>query len=198
MGRKRKEDQKKKVTPLKVRPVMRKQAGKITEPYSILERLLEEKAVFEHIRHCRVKLWWAKDWKVDADGIATGATVCKANEIDRNLVEENVGVKETPDVFIKLAEASWQFLKEKDKERLIFHELCHVHPAKDANGEQKKDAKDRWLWRIGRHPITTFPEEISEYGLEAVLGSSQAIQTAIDKAAAPLLAEAERNAKAAT
>ncbi len=42
----------------------------------------------------------------------------------------------------------------------------------DSNGKQKLDAKDRPLWRIGKHPITTFPAEIERYGIDAVLGAN--------------------------
>jgi hypothetical protein len=197
MGRKRKEQGQKepKRTPTKVQAIPRKSGGKLTEPWAILERLLADHAAFQQIRHCRVKLWWQKDPKVDADGIATGATVCKANEIDRNLSEESAG-GESLDIFIKLARDAWQHYPEKKKEQVIFHELCHVHPARDGNGEQKQDTKGRLLWRIGRHPISTFHEELSEYGAEAVIGNNQAVLDAMRAASAPLLAEAEKNAKA--
>ena len=198
MGRKRKTSGPKpeKKTAIKIRPVLRKQNGQVTEPYAILDRLLAKEPAFIPIRHCRIKMWWQKDWKADADGIVTGATVCKATELDRNLVEEAKG--ETPDVFIRLPEKLWAEYSAAKKEQVLFHELCHVHPAKDANGEQRRDAKDRPLWRMGRHPITTFHEELAKYGAEAVIGSNQAVLDAMRRADAPLLAEAEKQAAAAT
>jgi len=184
------EKKKEKKSPIKIRPVLRKQNGLVTEPYKILEALQEEEGAFLDIRDCRIKLWWQRDWKEDADGIVTGATVCKASELDRNLVEEFKG--ETPDVFIRLPEKAWgQFTPEK-KEQIIFHELCHVHKAKGANGEQKRDSKDRPLWRMGRHPIVGFPEEVAKFGVQAVIGSNQATLDAIRKAAEPLLAQIKK------
>ena len=185
-------EKKEKRTPIKVRPILRKSGGKICEPWAILERLLEEN-IFQPIRNCRVRLFWQKDWKVDPDGIANGAMVCKASEIDRNLVEEASG--ECIDVIVKLPEKQWPKLSDKEKERRLFHELCHVHPAKDSNGEQKQDEKGRPLWRLGRHPVATFHEELARYGAEMVIGSNQAVLDAMRAADEPLLAEAEKAAK---
>ncbi|MFH0982812.1 MAG: putative metallopeptidase [Planctomycetota bacterium] len=189
---KRQGQQEEKRTKIKVRPIPRKSGGKVTEPWAILEALLKDDPSFNQIRNCRVRLWWQKDWKVDPDGITTGAMVCKASEIDRNLVEETGG--ETPDVFIKLPEKQWPMLDEREKEHRIFHELCHVHPAKDANGEQKRDEKNRWLWRLGRHPVTAFHEELAKYGAEMVIGHNQAVLDAMRRADAPLYAETEKTA----
>ena len=186
-------EQKDKRTPIKVRPILRKSGGKVTEPWSIMEKLLAECTTFSQIRNCRVKMFWQKDWKVDLDGIATGAMICKASEIDRNLVEEASG--ECIDVIMKLPEKQWPQLSDKEKERRIFHELCHVHPAKDAKGEQKQDDKGRPLWRLGRHPVATFHEELARYGEKMVIGSNQAVLDAMRAADEPLLAEAEKKAK---
>ena len=177
-------------TPVKYRPIPRKNAGRVTEPWSIMERLLADEPAFQDIRHCRVRLLWQKDWKVDADGIATGAMVCRASELDRLLVEETAGTKETPDIFIKLGEKNWTVYDEKTKERLLYHELLHIHRALDGKGEQKKDALGRQLWRIGRHPIATFPQELAKYGAEAVFGSNQAVLDAMRDADQPLLKDA--------
>ena len=183
-------------SPIKVYPIPRisRDTKKPTEPWVILDKLLE-KSTFRPIRMCSIKLWWQKDWKVDADGIATGATVCKASEIDRNLVEEHAPKGVSLDINIRIAEKAWQHYSDKKKEQLIFHELCHVHPAKNAKGEQKYDMKNRPLWRIGRHPISTFPEELAEYGEEAVIGNNQAVLDAMHKASEPLLAAAETTKK---
>ena len=195
MARRRQENVKDKRTPIKIRPIQRKASGKITEPWAILERLLAEVSTFSPIRNCRVRLYWQKDWKQDVDGIAVGAMACKASELDRNLVEESGG--ETPDIFIKLPEKQWPQLDDKEKERRIFHELLHIHPAKDSNGGQKSDSKDRPLWRLGRHPIATFHEEIARYGAEMVIGSNQRVLDAMRASDQPLLAHAEKEAAAA-
>jgi hypothetical protein len=186
-----------KKSPIKIRPIPRKHAGKITEPWSIMERLIEEVDAFAHLKLAKIKLWWQKDWKTDVDNIATGAQVCKASEIDRNLAEESNG--ETVDLFIKLPEMQWPTLDDTEKEHRLYHELCHIKAAKDSSGKQKRDAKDRLLWRLGRHPITAFHEEIERYGLERVIGHNKAIVDAIVFAEKPLekvFVEADENAKA--
>lgn len=191
MGRKKSSSEKKqKKTPVKLSPIPRKHSGKITEPWVILDRLVGEMSKaneprFGHLSKCRLKLWWTRDWKADPDGVVVGAQVCKAGELDRLLVEENNG--ESPDVFIKLPRDQWPHLDDMEKEHRLFHELCHIRPALDANGKQKCDSKDRLLWRLGRHPIACFPEEIERFGVERVIGHNAAIQSATEVAARPLL-----------
>lgn len=196
MGRKKSSGEKQeKKTAVKLRAIPRKHAGKITEPWAIMERLVAECEFFAHLKIAKIKLWWQKDWKVDVDGIATGAQCSKANERDRILAEEATG--ETVDLFINLPETQWVTLDDREKERRIFHELCHFKPANDANGRQKQDSKDRLLWRMGRHPITAFPEEIDRFGVDDVLGANAKIVEAIRHAERPmekLFEEAEKSA----
>ncbi len=173
-----------KKTAVKLRAIPRKHAGKITEPWAIMEGLIEECCFFAPLKIAKIKLWWQKDWKVDVDGIATGAQCSKASEMDRILAEEASG--ETVDLFIKLPETQWATLDEREKERRIFHELCHFKPANDSNGNQKRDAKDRLLWRLSRHPITAFAQEIERFGVDEVLGANAKIVEAIRHAERPM------------
>lgn len=202
MGRKKSSTEKKqKKTPVKLAPIPRRSGGKAVQAWLILDRLVKEMAQanesrFGHLKNCRLKLWWTKDWKADPDGVVVGAQVCKAGELDRLLVEENNG--ESPDVFIKLPRDQWPHLDAAEKEHRIFHELCHIRPALDSNGKQKVDAKDRLLWRLGRHPIACFPEEIEKFGVERVIGHNASIIASAEIAARPLLKkfdEAEAKAK---
>lgn len=190
MARKRSSGEKKeKRTPVRLSPIPRKHAGKITEPWATLERIVTEMAEsnpvrFGHLEDCKVRLLWTKDWKADADGIVVGAQVCKANEVDRILVEESNG--ESPDIFIKLPKDQWPHLDATEKDHRLYHELCHIRPARDSNGEQKRDTKERLLWRLGRHPIACFPEEIDRFGVERVIGHNAAIQAAAETAVRPM------------
>jgi hypothetical protein len=184
MARRTKGEKPDKKTPTKVRPIPRKHAGKITEPWKIMEDLIAEKECFRDLVDAKIKLWWQKDWKADVDGIATGAQVCKASEIDRNLVEESSG--ETVDLFIKLPEAQWPALDDTEKRQRLFHELCHIRQAKNSDGKQKRDAKDRLLWRLRRHPITAFHEEINEFGIKRVIGHNEAVMESIRHTERPM------------
>lgn len=197
MGRKAKLNgvMEEKKSPIKIKPIPRKHAGKITAPWALMERLISEVPAFAHLKVAKIKLWWQKDWKADIDGIAIGAQVCKASEVDRNLAEESNG--ETVDLFIKLPEAVWPTLDETEKEHRMFHELCHIMAAKNANGDQKRDSKDRLLWRLRKHPITAFHEEIDRFGMDRVIGHNEAILESVETADRPmekLFDEAEKKA----
>jgi len=179
-------DTSEKRTPVKLRPVLRKHNGKITEPWKILERLLEECECFREIKDAAFKLYWRQDWQVDTDGVVVGAQVCKASERERLLAEE---ASESLDFQILLPEKAWPTLDEVEKEHRIFHELCHCRAARDANGDQKYDSKDRPMWRLRRHPITAFHEEIERFGVERVVGHNRIMADSAESAAMPLFAE---------
>ena len=176
-------DVKEKKTPVKLRPAKRKHNGKVTEPWRIMERLIEDEPELEPLQNAKIKLFWQADWKADVDGIAVGAQVCLANELHRNLAEES---GESVDLIIKLPQEQWPQLDETEKEHRIYHELCHIKPSLDANGHQKRDTKDRLLWRLGRHPINAFHEEVKRYGIERVIGFNQAVVESIEHAARPM------------
>lgn len=168
---------------VKLRPVLREHAGKVTEPYQILERLLEECPEFKDLRVAQIKLFWRKDWPVDADGVVTGAQAAKATESERLLAEANGGAI---DLKILLPEESWPTLEAIEKEHRIYHELCHFAPAKDAENGQKMDTKDRLLWRMRRHQIVAFHAEVARYGVERVLGHNEAMVKAVEAADRPM------------
>jgi len=181
--------QKEKKTPVRLSPIPRKHGGKVTEPWETMVRLIDEMAAsdphrFGHLQKCKIRLYWVKDWKADADGIAVGAQVCKANELDRLLVEDSKG--EAPDIFVKLPREQWQHLDQTERHHRLYHEQCHIPPSLDGNGNQKRDTKDRLLWRLGRHPIAAFPEEISRFGVDRVVGHNAAIVQSAESAARPM------------
>lgn len=186
MGRKRSNTGEKaeKKTATKVQPIPRKHSGKVTEPYAIMESMIAEKPCFEHLKVAKIKLWWQKDWKADVDGIATGAQCCKASELDRNLSEESGNG--TVDLFIKLPRDQWSTLDETEKQHRIFHELCHFRPAMNAEGNQKQDTKDRLLWRMRRHPVAAFYEEIEEFGIDRIVNHNETVVKAIHHADRPM------------
>jgi hypothetical protein len=168
-----------------------------TEPWKVLkatikEMVAEDEVRFGHLQNCKLRLFWAKDWKADADQIVVGAQVCKANEIDRLLVEGGEGKGESPDIFIKLPKTQWPKLDQDEKTHRLYHELCHIRPALDTAGNQKRDSLDRPLWRLGRHPITAFHEEVERFGVDRVLGHNGTILKSIETADRPLLAAMEK------
>jgi hypothetical protein len=188
MGKKRSSGEKKeKKVPVKLIPIERVHAGKVVDAWKRMETLIKEmadKPRFEHLKKVKIRMFWTKDWKIDPDGNATGAKVVKASERDRLLAEENGG--ESPDFFIILPKEQWPHLTDEEKDQRLYHELCHIRPAMDQNGKQKVDTKDRPLWRLGRHPIVAFPEEVERFGLDSVLGRNDRIKASADAVKQPL------------
>jgi len=173
-----------KKTPVKLRAIPRKHAGKITEPWAIMERLIEEVEEFHALKPATFVLLWRKDWKPDVDKVVTAAQIRRASEIDRTLAGY--------DLAMMLPETAWKGWEDTDKEWRIFHELCHVRPVLDTEDNQVRDEKDRLQWRLRKHPITAFPAEIDRYGLERVLGSSERMLKAVEDADRPLIAAMEQ------
>jgi hypothetical protein len=169
--------------PIKLRPVARKHAGKITEPYRIMERLLAECDEFEPIREAKIRMYWRKDWQADVDGVIVGAQCAKASDRERLLAEEH---GESVDLIILLPEKAWPTLDDTEKEHRLYHELCHFAPALDSNGDQKQDEKDRPLWRLKRHPITAFPSEVRRYGVDRILDHNGRMLEAAEASDTPL------------
>jgi hypothetical protein len=191
MGRKKSTAEKQeKKTPTRLAPITEG-----TEPWKVLKSVIRDMVAenatrFGHLKDCAIRLWWAKDWKVDADNICVGAMCCKASELDRLLAEEGAG--ESPAIFIKLPKVNWPRLDQAEKEFRLYHELCHIRPALTSDGKQKRDSKDRLLWRTGKHPIVAFHEEIAKWGVERVLGHNGSVVRQIQDADRPLLAAMEK------
>jgi len=180
-----------KKTPVKLRPIQRTDAGKITEPWVILERLLEKCPCFKPIREVNIRMYWTRDWKPDVDGVVTGAMCAKASEKDRLAAEE--AKKAVPDADVILPQTVWPTLDDTEKEQRIFHELCHIAFSKDSKGEVKRTTKDWPVVRIRRHPIVAFPEEVERFGAERVLGRYRSMAEAVEHAEMPLLRNSGSN-----
>jgi len=169
--------------PIKLRPVLRKHAGKITEPFRIMERLLNECEELEPIQDANIRLYWRKDWQADVDGVVVGAQCAKATDRERLLTEES---GERVDLIILLPGQTWDTLDDTEKEHRLYHELCHFAPALGSNGNQKLDEKDRPQWRLKRHPIVAFPSEVKRYGADSVLHRNDILAEALEAAETPL------------
>jgi hypothetical protein len=168
MGRKRKgdnalEERRKKTT---LRKVERKHSGKITQPYSIMERLMSEVEHFAPLKAAKIIVVWKSGWKPTKDDILRHAQIRKLSELEREIWGDEY------DLCMLLHRELWQSSKFSalQREMDVFHELCHVTPEiDDKTGDQKKDDRGRLCWRLRNHPIQRFPEEIARYGLDEVL-----------------------------
>jgi hypothetical protein len=125
--------------------------------YRMLDRLIE--AHHEHLTNAKVALAWNRSWKRDVDGRRTLGKCRKASELDRELAPY--------DFVIVLQEEFWTnpLVKDKQREALLDHELCHAEVARDKAGEPKTDAKGRTLYRIRKHDIEEFAEIAARHGV---------------------------------
>jgi hypothetical protein len=208
MGRRRKNESdgvavaEKKRKAVKAELIDREHAGKVVEPYRILERLLESEELFAPIRDARFVCCYQRGWRPDADGILCRAKIRKASDLDKELGKDF-------DYAILLNRELWKETKidEEAKEIDLFHEMCHAAPEMDRDGQQRMDDRGRRCWRLRKHPIQEFPEVLKKYGLKKVTGLNAAALSALDdvkkrtEAAAetndagrPLLKEAEKGA----
>jgi len=157
------EERRKKTT---LRKVERKHAGKITQPYRILEGLIADVGQFRPLDKAKIIIVWKSGWKPTKDDILKHAQIRKLSELEREIWGDEY------DLCMLLHRELWQSgrFTDEQREQDVFHELCHVTAEiDDKTGEQKKDDRGRLCWRLRNHPIQRFPEEIERYGLEAVL-----------------------------
>lgn len=167
---------------VKVRLAPREHAGQVTEPYRIMEAIIESDR--QDLKDVRIGIAWHTGWRPDADGVRTHGKCIKRTDLDRSL--------DTYDVMIVLNEQSWKGFDDAGKQRLIFHELEHAQVARDKNGEPLIDDKNRIVIRMKRHNVADFADVIERFGLPPCLQDVD-----IADGDRPLLKFAEQKAKSA-
>lgn len=181
------EERRKKTT---LRKIDRKHAGKIVQPYAIMEKLIAEVAEFAPLKKAKIIIVWKSGWKATKDDILRHAQIRKLTELEREIWGDQF------DLCMLLHRELWQSGRFTDEEREmdIFHELLHPVPEiDDKTGEQKKDDKGRRCWRLRNHPIQRFAEEIERYGLDKVLHLDENARTAVDDELSQEGARADEN-----
>lgn len=73
---------------------------------------------------------------------------------------------EEPDFLILVDAAIWSTLDAVQKERLMFHELCHVVARETEYGVPKLDSEGRPMLKLVPHDVEVFHEEVATYGPE--------------------------------
>jgi hypothetical protein len=185
MGTQAFEERRKKTT---LKKIERKHAGKITQPYAIMERLIDEVEAFEALKKARIIIVWKSGWKPTKDDILKHAQIRKLSELEREIWGDEY------DLCMLLHRELWQLngFTGEEREMDIFHELLHpVAEIDDKTGNQKKDDKNRLVWRLRNHPIQRFPEEIARYGIDKVIKLDESTRDLLDDEKA--LEEARRN-----
>jgi len=178
MGRKKSAVKKRKRVTVKL--LERKHAGKITEPYRIMESLIAKH--HSHLGDAKMAIAWRFGWKADADGRLRLGQAKKGTDLDRALHHY--------DFVILLNHEAWNQgnLTAAQRQALVDHELCHCQVCHDSDGEAKTDEESRTVYRVRKHDVEEFLDVVSRHGLYTSELSKLA-QAGINDSKRPLLAE---------
>jgi len=155
MGRKRGSPKEKSRKKVNVKLLERKHAGQVTEPYRIMEEIIE--AHHKHLIDAKIAIAWRFGWKANTDGHVTLGQAKKGSDLDREMHDH--------DFVILLNHEAWNGSLNPDQKRaLMDHELCHAEISKDQNGEPKIDENKRTVYRIRKHDIEEFREIVARHG----------------------------------
>lgn len=166
-----------------VKLLEREHAGKTTEAYQILDRLVKKH--HGQLVDANIAIAWRFGWSKDADGRLKLGQAKKGSDLDRELHQY--------DFVILLNHEAWNQggLNQKQKDALVDHELCHCEVSMDTNGEPKQDEQGRTVYRIRRHDIEEFQDVVARHGLYT--GKLEEFAAAaINDAKRPILKEAEK------
>lgn len=155
MGRRRvpKEKKGKRVT---VKLIARKIGEKITETYKIMEGLIKTDRA--DLKDLKIGMAWRLGWRADPYGVLTLGQCRKRGDLDRELDDY--------DLVILLNAEAYPALQDREKERLIYHELMHAQIVTYADDQPKKNDRGRIVLRIRKHDISAFRSELQKYGDE--------------------------------
>lgn len=142
----------KKVT---VQLLKRVHAGEVTEPYAILEDVLENNHA--HLKEAKVGIAWRLGWRINTDGHLKLGQCRKRGDLDREL--------DGFDFIVLLNKEAWPTLNPKQKRAVIDHELCHAQIVIDSDGQPKKNDRDRLVCRIKGHDTEEFRAVVERHGL---------------------------------
>jgi hypothetical protein len=140
---------------VKLRIAPRESSGKVTEPYQIMEKVLATDR--QDLAGVNIAIAWHTGWRPDADGVRIHGKAVKHSELEHD--------RSGFDWTLELSEPVWKALSERDKLRLIMHELAHIHIASDKNGTPWLDDKNRVVTRTSKHDVADFKSIIQKFGL---------------------------------
>lgn len=154
MGKSKSGKPKRKKVPVKL--LKRVHAGQVTEPYRIMEELIENH--HQNLKDVKIVIAWRFGWSANADGLMTMGRAKKCTDLDRQLADF--------DFVLLLNHEAWNKggLSEKQRAALIDHELCHCEVTMDSNGEPKYNEDGRLVCRIRKHDIEEFQDVVARHG----------------------------------
>lgn len=146
----------KKLKPVNFAPIEREHAGKLTEPYKVMENLIGKHHKDLNEAECRILIGWdLGPTKPDADGFIKFGRVKKGADVDREMAKY--------DVLIVIRKNIWASFDNTRKHAEIDRLLCRVAVVRDAHGEIVVDEKGRSQFRL-RKPVEVFPENVARFG----------------------------------
>lgn len=156
--RRAKAPKEKKPKPVNLKLVERTNAGRIVEPYKILEALVNE--FFSDLKDARFAIAWNyAPPREDGDGMVKMYAVKKGSDLDRNRELKPF------DFVIIWSHAIWNQRLSDDERIAGMHEaLCHCAVVKDKNGDTVTDEMGLSVYRLRKPTVRTFPENVSKFG----------------------------------
>ncbi len=122
--------------------------------YDVLDEMVREKR--PELKEARIGLAWRYGLKRNKDGHLVLGKCKKVSDLDKQFAGY--------DIIVILNREAWQTLDEDQRRALMFHELCHAALSEDQNGNPKKDARGRQIYRIRKHDIEEFGEVVVQFG----------------------------------
>lgn len=141
--------------PVNFTVIAEKDGDKVTEPYLLLKQMRKEN--HSHIADAKIALAWRHRMKSDKDGILKLGQCLKNSGVHREFANY--------DFIILLNKMAWDAFTKEQKMALLDHELCHIMPSEDKNGEHIQDDLGRKMFRTRRHDIEEFQDVVRRHGV---------------------------------
>lgn len=123
--------------------------------YTVLDNLV--KAHRPDLADAKIAVAWRYGWKRNKDGQIVLGKCKKASDLDKQFHDMDF-------VIILNFEAWTEKLTPDQRTALMHHELEHAAISEDQNGNPKKDARGRQMYRVRKHDLEEFRSIVKEYG----------------------------------
>lgn len=104
----------------------------------------------------KIAVAWRYGLKRNKDGQLVLGKCKKAGDLDKQFHDF--------DFVILLNSEAWKTLSEIQQRALMHHELEHAAVSEDQNGNPKRDARGRLMYRVRKHDIEEFRSIVKVYG----------------------------------
>lgn len=127
------------------------------DPYKVYP-LLDElvKAHRPDLDEAKIAVAWRYGLKRNKDGQIVLGKCKKAGDLDKQFHDF--------DFVILINSEAWKTLSEVQRRALMHHELEHAAVSEDQNGNPKRDARGRLMYRVRKHDLEEFRSIVKEYG----------------------------------